>query len=160
MKCIKKIQNLVLGKIIEHQEQTAEVMNKPKTAETYIIYSSGENPYSEQIIKANLGNVRSLYDGTFGEEGDKHNYVISSKTGSTNIVPFIVALKANKKILPVYISNGANLVISYASPFEIKDCYTKTGCFDYHKINNYIEKCHLSIEKAKQKSKKKIVKCS
>lgn len=154
MKCIRKIRNLVLGKIIEYQEQNADVVNKPNTKETYIICPGDENPYSEQIIKANLSDVHSLYDGTFGNESDEHNYVISLKSSDVNVVPFMVALKANKKILPVYISNGEKLVISYSSPFEVKDCYTRSGSFDYSKIYQYIDKWHSSIEKAKQKSKK------
>lgn len=151
MSCIKSIQNLVIGKIVDIQSQHASTINKPDSDETYIIYSSNENPYSNQIIKNNLGNVRSLYDGTFAEYCDKYNYVIPST--SKSVAPFIVALKSHKKILPIYVSSGEKIVIAYAKPIEVKDCYQSNGQFDFAKIDHYVEECQSSIEKVKIKLK-------
>ena len=157
MNCIKSIQNLVIGKYIDFQESKADVINKPDSKETYIICTSGENPYSERIIRTNLGNARNLFDGTFSECCDEYNYVMPSSGGKISSTPFTVALKAHKKILPVYVSNGEDngrIVIAYTTPIELHDCYKRTGEFDFRKIDEYVEKCQRSIEQVKMKIKK------
>lgn len=155
MNCIKNIQNLVIGKVIELQEQNANVLNRPETKKTYIICPSAENPYSEKIIMSNLGNVRSLYDGSFAEYYDIYNYIATpEKKNFINTVPFIVALKSNKEILPVYVSDSDPLIISYCQPFEVSDCYDDFGRFDYDKINAYVERWKTSIEISKKEIQK------
>lgn len=157
MNCIKSIQNLVIRKYIDFQESKADVINKPNTEETYIICTSSENPYSEKIVRINLGNARNLFDGTFSECCDEYNYVMPSSDGRISSTPFTVAIKANKKILPVYVSNGdigERIVIAYTKPIELHDCYKRTGEFDFRKIDEYVEKCQKSIEQAKMKIKK------
>lgn len=157
MNCIKSIQNLVIRKYIDFQESTADVINKPNTEETYIICTSRENPYSDKIVKINLGNARNLFDGTFSECCDEYNYIIPNNGKDISSTPFTVAVKANKKILPVYVSCGDSkqrIVIAYASPIELVDCYKTTGEFDFEKINKYVEKCKESMERIKKKIKK------
>jgi hypothetical protein len=157
MNCIKSIQNLVIRKYIDFQESKADVINKPNTEETYIICTSSENPYSEKIVRINLGNARNLFDGTFSECCDEYNYVMPSSDGRISSTPFTVAIKANKKILPVYVSNGdigERIVIAYTKPIELHDCYKRTGEFDFRKIDEYVEKCQKSIEQVKMKIKK------
>lgn len=157
MNCIKSIQNLVIGKIIDFQESKADVINKPNSKETYIICTSSDNPYSERIVTTNLGNARNLFDGTFSECCDEYNYIAPGSRGVISSTPFTVAIKANKKILPVYVSNGNDgerIVIAYTNPIELIDCYKKTGEFDFKKIDEYVEKCQRSIEQVKIKIKK------
>ena len=157
MNCIKSIQNLVIRKYIDFQESKADVINKPNTEETYIICTSSENPYSEKIVRINLGNARNLFDGTFSECCDEYNYVMPSSNGRISSTPFTVAIKANKKILPVYVSSGdigERIVIAYTKPIELHDCYKRTGEFDFRKIDEYVEKCQKSIEQVKMKIKK------
>ena len=156
MNCIKKIRNLVIRKYIDFQENKADVINKPNTEETYIICTSRENHYSDKIVKINLGNARDLFDGTFSECCDTYNYIIPNNGKDISSTPFMVAVKAHKKILPVYVSNGdrGRIVIAYSSPIELVDCYKTTGEFDFEKIDKYVDKCKESMERIKKKIKK------
>lgn len=156
MKCIKKIKNLILGRIACLQEKNAMVINKPKSGKTYILCVSNENPLSEKIIEINLQNTRHLHDGSFGDESEKNNYIVTpmKADGSVNVVPFIVALKSNKEIIPVYVSNDEEIFIVYGKPIQVSNCYTKDGQFDYEKINMYVDKWQSSITKSKNECEK------
>lgn len=155
MNYIKSIQNLILGKIIDYQEKNAYVLNKPTGTKTYIMVIDGPSFLAERIVKTNLGNAHYLYDGTFAEESDQSNFLISGRRNNNdiNVVPFLVALKSDKAILPVYVSDDLS-TIGYGNPFDVNDGYHTNGQFDFDKINGYINRWKSSIEEVKIKVKK------
>lgn len=155
MNYIRSIQNLVLGKIIDHQAKNAFVLNKPTGSKTYIMVIDGPSILSERIVKTNLGDAHYLYDGTFAEKSDQSNFLISAHRNNNdiNVVPFLVALKSDKEILPVYVSDDLS-TIGYGNPFDVNDGYHANGQFDFDKINGYINLWKSSIEEVKRKVKR------
>lgn len=155
MNYIRSIQNLVLGKIIEYQEKNAFVLNKPSGRKTYIMVIDGPSVVSEKIVKANLGNAHYLCDGTFAEQSEKNNFLINihRKNNDVNLVPFLVALKSDKEILPVYVADDLS-TIGYGNPFYVSDGYHTNGQFDFEKINGYVDMWKSSIEEVKKKVKR------
>ena len=154
MSYIKSIQNLIIGKIVDLQEKKAYVLNKPESSKTYIMVINSDNPWSVRLVQTNIENAHYLYDGTFARNQDESNFlVIADKLDSVNQVPFMVALKSGKEILPVYVKEDLS-AIAYGYPFKINDCYKENGQFDYNKINGYINQWKSSIESAKRKIKR------
>ena len=154
MSYIKSIQNLIVGKIVDLQEKKVYVLNKPESSKTYIMVINSDNHWSARLVQTNLENAHYLYDGTFATSQDESNYlVVEDKIDCVNQVPFMVALKSGKEILPVYVTKDLS-TIAYGYPFKINDCYKESGQFDYSKINGYIEQWKLSIESVKRKIKR------
>ena len=154
MSYIKSIQNLIIGKMIDLQEKKAYVLNKPESSKTYIMVINSDNPWSARLVQTNLENAHYLYDGTFSTSQDENNYlVVADKIDCVNQVPFMVALKSGKEILPVYVTEDLSS-IAYGYPFKISDCYKENGQFDYTKINGYIDQWKSSIESVKRKIKR------